>query len=206
MERTLRQNSWHSLHLSAYILAFLETWCLSLADLAAVTWRDREQKRNYDQQYWQRLKADPERYKRRIAAIIERRKLRSRRKTEHPPQWHSFARSPSFRSPRASGQQNRMAASSSAFVRSFLPSFTDFIHQNNSTSATVTGSVPLLPSFRALDISGKQRTYTVQHCVCLCVCVCVWRCVWFNNRRIYSFKLMQPMEQRNIFVVLYDYG
>ncbi|KAL8579121.1 hypothetical protein ACOMHN_036060 [Nucella lapillus] len=39
----------------------------------------KQQQRQYNQRYWQRLKADPERYARRIAAINEKRRLRALR-------------------------------------------------------------------------------------------------------------------------------
>ena len=62
-----------------------ETGCLSLADVMAVTLKQhrKEQKRIYDRSYWQRLKEDPERYRRRIEAIKEKRKLRLKYAWEH---------------------------------------------------------------------------------------------------------------------------
>ena len=74
------------LHLQA------ETWCLFLPDaetMAECERRQKEQQRQYNQRYWQRLKGDPERYAKRISAIMEKRRLRRLQKksqNEHPQQ------------------------------------------------------------------------------------------------------------------------
>ena len=68
---------------------------LYLADLGAyASARQRMKQRQYNKNYWQRLKADPERYARRIEYIREvNRKVRQRKKSRvwpNPHQWRFF--------------------------------------------------------------------------------------------------------------------
>lgn len=60
---------------------------LSLADLGApAAARQQAKQRQYNKEYWRRLKADPERYARRIEYIREvNRKVRERKKLQS---WH----------------------------------------------------------------------------------------------------------------------
>lgn len=63
---------------------------LYLADLGAyASARQRMKQRQYNKDYWQRLKADPERYARRIEYIREvNRKVRQRKKSRAWPNQH----------------------------------------------------------------------------------------------------------------------